>query len=194
MNSIGSVCKHLAWLLVLLSGVAAPAASYAGAIAFENFWEFGFDGVGFATGCAPADPAGGFCITSSGTSTSFLDTPPWTFTAPAGGATLTVTDAFEAGDRFQVFDFNANLGLTSAPVGSADCGDDPVPCLADPNISKGLFPLAPGNHSITIYSLSDFAGSGYLQVSAIPEPTTLLVFSLGGAAALLAVRRRRPQG
>src|SRR5205807_246059 len=83
-----------------------------------------------ATGCDPADPAGPFCIPSSGTPTEFLDAPPWTFVAPAAGALLTVTDAFLAGDRFQVFDFGASLGLTSAPVGNADCGDDPIPCLA----------------------------------------------------------------
>lgn len=190
MALVERLCKRLAWLLLVAFAIALPAASYAGAIALDSFWEFGFDGVAFATGCDPADPGGPFCIASSGTPSSFLDAPPWTFTAPGPGVTLTVTDAFSAGDRFQVFDFGVSLGLTSAPVGTADCGDDPVPCLSNPNVSKGFFNLAAGKHSITIYTLSNDAGSGYLKVAAIPEPMTLW-FSLSGLVALFAARYRR---
>ena len=193
MNPLSQSCKRIAGRLLLLWGVAAAATSEAGPIAFDTFWEFGFDGVAFATGCSPADPAGSFCIASSGTPTSFLDAPPWTFAVPVA-TTLTVTDTFKAGDQFQVFDFGASLGVTSPPIGNADCGDDPVPCLADPNISKAVFPLGPGNHSITISSLKDASGSGYLQVTAIPEPASLLAFTLGGLAALVAARSRRRKG
>src|SRR5437879_4732610 len=95
-------------------GLAAPA--YGGPIPFNTFLEFGFSTAGTpATGCDPADPSGPFCIPSSGTPTQFLDAPSWTFLAPAGGAILTVVDAFLAGDRFQIFDFGVSLGLTSIP-------------------------------------------------------------------------------
>src|SRR5438045_1800298 len=100
--------------VIALVAVSIPAS--AGAITFNTWHEFGFSTAGTpATGCDPADPAGPFCISSSGTVTDFLDAPPWTFTAPAFGAILTVTDAFLAGDRFQVFDFGASIGLTSDP-------------------------------------------------------------------------------
>src|SRR6185503_13661924 len=91
---------------------AAPAM--ADPIPFGTWLEFGFGTAGTpATGCDPADPSGGFCISSSGTPTTFLGAPPWTFQAPVQGAVLLVTDAFLAGDRFQVFDFGLSIGLTS---------------------------------------------------------------------------------
>ena len=86
-----------------------PAA--AGPIQLGVFQEFAFSTAGTpATGCDPADPAGPFCIPSSGTLTSFLTAQPWTFAAPQG-AVLIVTDAFAAGDRFQVFDFGISIHL-----------------------------------------------------------------------------------
>src|SRR5262249_27319822 len=119
--------------------------------------------------------------------------PPWTFTAPAVGAIVLVTDAFTAGDRFQVFDFGSSLGLTSLPSGSADCGDDPVPCLATAGISKGSFALPSGNHSITINPvLSLGGGSGYLRVDAVPEPGTWAMLA-SGLGALFFWRRRGVQ-
>ena len=101
--------------------------------------------------------------------------------APVQGAILIVTDAFEAGDRFQVFDFGISIGLTSVPVGNADCGDDPVLCLTVAGISKGSFNLAAGNHSITITPTLAPAGggSGYLRADAVPEPVTWMLFGSG---------------
>jgi hypothetical protein len=178
-------------LLCLLLAIAIPARSDAGAIAPDTFLQFSFDGAVQATGCDPADPAGAFCIGSSGTPTGILDAPPWVFTAPQSGATLLVTDVLKIGDRFEVFDFGTTLGLTSAPIGAGDCGDDPVVCLGDPNSSKRTFPLAPGNHSITIRSLTDALGTGYLKVTAVPEPATVLAIVIGMLAVLAAGRLRR---
>jgi hypothetical protein len=160
---------------MLFAAAALAFATPAGAdpIPLGTFLEFGFSTVGTpATGCDPADPAGPFCISSSGTVTGFLPAAPWTFVAPAAGAVLTVTDAFLAGERFQLFDFGSSLGLTSAPAGSADCGDDPVPCLTTAGISHGAFSLAPGSHSLTLTpTLSpEGGGAGYLRVDAVPEP------------------------
>jgi hypothetical protein len=143
---------------------AAPAAAEAtarGPVSIGGPWqEFGFTGVAVpATGCFPADPAGPGCVPSSGGNSVFADAPPWTFVAPAGGTVLTVTDAFLRGDVFRVFDFGAPIGDTSAVAVGGACGDDPVPCLADPLVSSGVFPLAAGPHSITIApTVSPFGG------------------------------------
>jgi len=135
----------------------------AGPIAPGGPWnEFSFTGVGiFAKGCAPADPAGSGCVPSSAGNSHFVGAPPWTFVAPSDGATLTVTDAFQKGDTFEVLDVGNPIGGTSAvPVNPASCGSDPVPCLADPTMSHGVFNLGPGMHSITIRPLTSPFGEG----------------------------------
>lgn len=178
----------------LLAVFASTLPALCGPISLGVWYEFSFGTAGTAaSGCAPDDPAGGFCIPSSGTSTSFLDAPPWTFSAPAG-AVLTVVDAFQAGDRFEIFDFGSSLGLTSSPIGSADCGDDPVPCLSSPGISSGQFRLGAGAHSITILATlaPSGTGSGFLQ--AVPEPSTWLLLTSGLAALLWARGNRNGRG
>jgi YVTN family beta-propeller protein len=169
-------------IIIAALALAFTTPASAGPIGLGIFQEFAFSTAGTpATGCDPADPAGPFCIPSSGTSTNFLNAPPWTFLAPAQGAILTVVDAFQAGDRFQVFDFGASIGLTSVPTGNANCGDDPVPCLATAGISKGSFNLAAGNHSLSITPTlaPTGGGSGYLRVDPVPEPVTWTLFGAG---------------
>jgi PEP-CTERM motif len=183
------VGRSLAFVALLIIGVAANTK--ADPIAPDNFYQFSFTGVGVtARGCDPADPLGPFCIPSSGTPTLFAPAPPWTFSSTAA-VLLTVTDAFDAGDRFEVFDFGVSLGLTSLP-GSGDCGDDPVPCLANPATSSRVFSLLAGNHSITIVpTLSPFGGgAGYFRATAVPEPTTLALLGSGLATLLLRKSRR----
>lgn len=187
--------NHLIQSILLLTGsvLTLPANLGAGPITPGSFLEFGFSTAGVsATGCTPADPAGPFCIPSGGAPTSFLDAPPWTFVAPAGGSLLTVTDAFQSGDRFEIFDFGASIGLTSAPATGADCGDDPFVCLATPGISFANFLLAAGNHSITVVPTDapGGGGSGYLGVNAVPEPGSWLLL-VSGCGVLLVLRSRR---
>ncbi len=188
-----------AWFLALSSALIFATPSRADSILPLNTWvEFGFVLGGPTTGCFPDDPNGNFCISSSGTVTGNLGEPAWTFTALTN-ATLTVTDAFTAGDRFELFDFGVSLGLTSAPSGSGDCGDDPVPCLAAAGISQGTFLLSAGNHSLTLTPVlsPDGGGSGYLRVdttavSAVPEPSTFVLVALGLAMlCLVALKHRR---
>ena len=181
--------------LALAFGALVSAPASAGPIPFDEWLEFGFTEAGTpATGCDPADPAGPFCTPSSGTPSTFLDAPPWTFTASGAGATLRITDAFFSGDRFEIFDFGVSLGLTSLPALDVNCGDDPVPCFANPAMSTGLFLLAAGNHSLTIIPTAalEGGGAGYFQVEGaapvVPEPATLTLLATG---LILSVRRRR---
>lgn len=133
--------------------------------------EFSFFATGSAArGCSPADAGGPACAPSSGGNSVFGSLPPWTFTAPAGGANLTVTDAFLKGDQFEIFDFGTSIGSTSIPATTGACGDDPFPCLADAGVSHGVFPMAAGAHSITIKAkASPFgAGAAYFRIDAAP--------------------------
>ena len=185
-------------VLAILGGWTVQAA--AGPIVPGTFYEFGFTDPGVsATGCAPDDPGGSFCIPSSGTPTVFLDAPPWTFVAGAGGVTLTVTDAFENADQFEIFDLGAPIGFTSLPAANlVDCGDDPVVCLTTAGMSTGVFALAVGPHSITIVPTlsSDFGGAAYLAIdgstAVVPLPASVLLLAASlGVVGLLARARRR---
>lgn len=129
--------------------------------------EFSFSGVGSSANGCPA----GFCTPSPGGNSVFGGDPPWTFTAPAEGATFTVTDAFDYGDQFEVLDFGVSIGTTSPPtMEPGACGDDPDPCLTDPLASHGSFALPPGPHEITIRMEASLVGGGaaYFRV----DPST----------------------
>jgi hypothetical protein len=108
---------------------------------------------------------------------------------------LVLTDAFLIGDQFRAYDFGVSLGLTSAPGSGPSCGDDPVPCLADPNISSATFMLGPGNHSLTIEAVLSPYGSGaaYFRADELqgvaPEPASWAL--VAGVLGLLAGSRLR---
>jgi hypothetical protein len=182
-----SVCR----LFTAAATLALSTPAYAGSIPLGDWLQFSFGNTGVAAkGCDPADPAGDFCFPSSGTPTSFLDAPPWTFDSPVA-TVLTVTDAFLSGDRFSILDFGIAVGETSAP-GQADCGDDPTVCLGTAGMSTAVLLLAPGSHSLTIVpTLSGGGGSGFLQAEAVPEPSTIVL--LAGALASIAWLKRQKE-
>ena len=124
--------------------------------------EFQFGGAGSA-----AAPCGGVCTPSSGgNSIELISAPPWTFSLLFGGGTLTVSDAFDNGDVFDVYDNAAPIGSTSAVAVAGSCGSDPAVCLPDPLSSSGTFALGAGDHSVSlIAAVSPFgAGAAYFRV------------------------------
>jgi hypothetical protein len=155
-------------LVLGLSGVAA--APIAGGLWLV--FAFGAEG-GPAIGCAPADPDGKpGCPQPAGSAPA--PAPPWQFTAPAGGSTLTVVDGFRGGDQFKVLDFDVSIGTTSAPASGWEvCGADPERCLSNPKASSGVFPLAAGPHSITIVPIaSPFkVGVAFFRVESVVATT-----------------------
>src|SRR5262249_48374087 len=153
----------IAFVVVVL-GACPP--SEAVPVPLGGWLEFSWTGITGARGCQPADPAGLACVPSSGGNTSFVGAPPWTFTSSLP-TLLPVTDAFQAIARFFVLDNAVPLGPTSAPSNnpSHDCGSNPVPCLADPQMSHGLFTLGSGAHSIEIVQiLNEGSGAGYFRL------------------------------
>jgi hypothetical protein len=134
--------------------ILAVPASAADVMIGGPWQEFRFTGVGVpATGCTVAT-----CTPSPAGNSVFAPAPPWTFVAGQTGVKLTVTDAFQLGDRFEVFDAGSSLGQTSAVSVGGNCGGDPVVCLA--SASKAVFALGQGSHSITITPTASPFGGG----------------------------------
>lgn len=161
--------KSLVRATLLVSLVLTlPIAVMGGAVPIDGPWQvFAFYTVGTpARGCWPADPDGNRGC-SLGPNSEFANAPPWTFTAPAEGAVLTVVDAYNSGDVFTIFDFGTPIGSTSAAVTGDYCGDDPEVCLLYPNMSSGVFALTVGSHAITIVPTAspfETGGAAYFRV------------------------------
>ena len=191
---LGTISR-LKFLIVLAVAFAIGSPAYASTITIDGPWyQFSFTEAGaLARGCFPEDLAGLVCDPNPAGNSVHAGAPAWTFTAPAAGAELTVTDAFEAGDFFRIFDFGAPIGATSVvPVDPThNCGADPVPCLADPLMSHGFFLLGAGAHSITIRpGVSPYgSGAAYFRVDSVPEPASLLL--IGSGLIGLAMRLKR---
>lgn len=179
--------------VLAFSALFGAAAAHAGPIQQGTFYSFSFsDATPEVRGCAPEDALGDFCIPGFETPTQNLDAPPWTFTF-GRISTLTIVDAFLSGDRFEVFNFGVSLGVTSLPAADADCGDDPLACLAEPGMSRLKVTLPPGSYSLTLSTVAapNGSGSGYLHVAEAPEPSTV---SLAGAVLFVLaslVRRKK---
>jgi len=131
----------------------------------------------------------------------------WSFTLPAWGGVLTVTDEFVVGDSYDVYDQGTLIAdipwvtdWSTIPgcdndAYDASCGYtlDPNVALASPYFAHALIDLGSGYHDITIEELTEPTGftdsTVNLNVSA-PEPSTLTLLGLGSLAAGLLKRRK----
>jgi len=162
---------------------------------------------GSAGGDDPPLPVdGGWLRFQFGTAVSSNLEGPFTYNS--GSTTvLWVTDAFNRGDQFAVFDNAVFLGNTSVPVNDGfDFGnpwDDPGGAESDPTFSHGTFMLAPGNHSITIDVIQNAVGfpgggAGFLRADVsgvVPVPMAAwgglsLLGLLGGSMVARRLRSR----
>jgi hypothetical protein len=159
-------------LVVMLALLVCTGAGWAGAITVGGGWyEFNWSSL------EPIPPEN-----------------PFTFTTPPEGATLKVTDAFVAGDQFEVFRDSTSLGLTPWVPATSDWTNNPDYAYSDPRWSHRAWYLPGGeavNINIDVVTNPYGYGTGYLRVDAgVPEPGTVLLLG-AGLLALAAIRRHR---
>jgi len=106
----------------------------------------------------------------------------------ADWTTLKITDLRKPGDQFEVYDNYILLGMTPLVAAGAGWTNVPAVAYADPTWSSGAFLLGPGDHSITIISVTTTGwndGYGALRVDSAPGGNPVPVPAPG--AALLAM-------
>lgn len=174
---------HAAFAFLIAGAAAAPLK--AAPISTDQWYTFGFDGVGSSLSSGL-----GFILGTNPPSLAAPD-PAWTFTN-AAPVQLVVSDGFASGDQFSFFDFGVLIGTTSASTSGDQCNEDITACLADDSFSHGSFLLGPGNHSITGEQISGITGAGFFQIASttVPEPMSLGLFG-AGIAGLAFMRRKR---
>ena len=143
----------------------------------------------FATACTN-------CSTDPGADPANPGNPPWTFSATSA-TELRITDAFQRGDSFNVFDFGGQTPILTTPsVGTGvSCGDNPELCYGMAGVSYDSLILAAGPHSLTIQMVDSPYGGGaaYFRIDRIvatPEPLSIMLLGLG-LLSLGAIRRSR---
>lgn len=92
---------------------------------------------------------------------------------------MTITDAFAAGDMFQLYDFGVAIGATTSVAAAGPVTDisDPVVALGDLDLSHGFFSLGPGAHSLDIQVIQNATASpkrrgGLLPGGSVPSRTS----------------------
>ncbi|MER2520080.1 MAG: hypothetical protein ABTQ34_05255 [Bdellovibrionales bacterium] len=149
---LGAVTAAIA---ILAMAPQAQAASIA--IGVDNLWhDFTFGGQG----------------------SSWSDNFTFTLSAPAY---LKVTDAFNSGDQFSVYNFAAFLGNTSVPTNGSDLGANYDAAFASALFSHASFLLGPGTYDISGFAtLSPFGGGrAAVQLSSVPLPAALPLLAMG---------------
>jgi len=129
----------------------------------------------------------------------WVNDSPFIFTS-AGVIIVDITDAYSPGDLFEVYNHGVLIGTTSIPNVPAPYIADPDLAFAHPGFSSGSFILGPGSHSIGIKVIqvpnNTPNGAGYIRVqpyidlSEVPEPTSMTMAGLGLAGLAYAGYRR----
>ncbi|PHS32642.1 MAG: hypothetical protein COA95_02490 [Methylophaga sp.] len=118
----------------------------------------------------------------SGTGSAWTDTFTFTITQ---ASTLTVTDAFQSGDIFEVFAGASSLGLTSTPTGvlGQQISSNYDAAAASSDWSTGMWTFLAGTYTISgiVFDSPFNFGSAALRldtgVSAVPVPAALFLFA-----------------
>ncbi len=179
--------RILAGLAAVLMASVLPQIATAQVVA-NQWYEFGFDGLGSPNTVCPG-------CSAAYNPTALTAPAAWTFTSATGG-TFTLLDGFLAGDQFSLLDFGVEVGSTSVPSQEGDCGADITLCLNTPNISKGTFAYAAGDHSWSTMTIASVgAGAAFFRIdegplTTVPEPSTYVLLASGLAAIAFARRRR----
>lgn len=173
----------LAFMVLCLAGPLQADSIIVGNV---DWYEFAFSLVG-----VDATNGAGTIPSSGGNSVSAPDAP-WTFTN-AVPVKLTVTDAFLEGDAFNIYDFGAFVGATSAVAntGNPSGTSDPAVALTIATLSHGVFTLPAGSHSLTIqpYQIV-MEGAGFFRTDVVvPVPGAALLFG-SGLLGLVGLRRK----
>jgi len=131
---------------------------------------------------------------------TFQNESAFTFSANAP-TDLMVTDAFVAGDRFEVYDFGTLVGTTSQVNGFGTWTSDPNVAYPSGGFSTGLFALSAGNHSLTFKNIQapsgQPSGTAFFRVdpqgtvaNVVPEPGTITLVAIGVAGLAFGRGRR----
>ncbi|MFA4901478.1 MAG: hypothetical protein WC600_01905 [Desulfobaccales bacterium] len=139
------------------------------------------------------------CIPSDGDNSVAAPNPPWTYTTNFPiGSQVTIVDAFAIGDVFQLYDGGAAVGATTfvANTGVATGISNPDLALLNAALSRGVFGLDPGAHSLDIEiirnALETSGGCAYFRVDPCGIPVPPTVYLLGSSLlGLVGLRFRR---
>lgn len=195
--------RRLAFAACAFTAVcAAPTHAATLALDADGLWHE------FTVDAAIARSGGLEWVQSDTLAAGYGEALSFTFTIGAGSTgMLTVVDNAFAGDRFAVTNGGVLLAYTSAvgaqTIDSAPLEFDNDAALANPSFSSRVLSLGAGSYTIggslvqslllsDLTPLNATTGALRLQVSAVPEPASVL--TMFGGLALLGLRRhaRRP--
>jgi hypothetical protein len=104
-----------------------------------------------------------------------------------GSTRIDITDRLMIGDQYRLFVNGVAMMTTSTPsnyLNGVQTGTSTFDeAWANPFLSKGTLYLGPGVYDLDIYALRVASGvnygSGYIQATSVPEPSTLLMLGAG---------------